>query len=74
MERTTTRPRDDGGPGPWAKLMTDLYVAALVILAAVILIVLWATSDGPLATVVFVTALGFIGGCLLVLPLALIRR
>lgn len=72
MERTA-RPHDDG-PGRWAKWMTDIYVAALVLLAAVILIVLWTTSEGALATVVFVTALGFIGGCLVVLPLALIRR
>lgn len=73
MASSATRARDEG-PGAWAKWLTDIYVAGLVILTAVILIVLWATSDGPLATVVVFTALGFIGGCLIVLPLALIRR
>ena len=67
-------PARDGEPGRMARWMTDLFVALLVVLTAVILIAVWATSDDGLSAVVVGAAIGFIGGCLLFLPLAFKRR
>lgn len=72
--RRAVEPAREGEPGRMARWMTDVFVAALVLLTAVILIVLWATSDDGLSAVVVGAAIGFIGGCLLFLPLALTRR
>jgi hypothetical protein len=72
--RRSVEPARDGGPGRMARWMTDLFVALLVVLTGVILIVVWATSDDGLTAVVVGATVGFIGGCLLFLPLAFMRR